>query len=938
MSRSNDDRLDSIMRFNRIIEKQTGRAVRPYRADGYVNLVTRYGTQRDSSEQYRYDPEPEYPDELMTMFYEGNGLFAKIIDTPAEEAVKHGFTLNDVSDQELVDFYEESLDELDWEETAMTAIKWARLFGGSIAVMLINDGRGLEEPLDWRHIKSIDDIRVYDRSLIQPDYESLFLYDPQNPFRTRGSRLGMPETYRVFSKYGTFTVHESRCLTFQNGILPENTRSTNYQMWGIPEYVRIHRAVRDAEVAHGSAPKLLERSVQAIYKMKDLAAELSTEQGEDMVLRRLQAIDLARGIMNSMVIDAEGEDYDFKSFQFSGINDVISASCNMLSAITNIPQVILFGSTVGGMSSTDETSMENYYNYIERIQKRMLRSNLRYLLSVIFQAGVATGEVDEVPKLKVEFNPLWSLSETEQADLEMKRAQTQQIKAQTVQIYMDKEVIDPTEVRKKLADSEDFDVENMLDEYDEEELFAGMEDQLGGAVPQEGKPEEMGTGEAVAPRGRKTGSVSQGVAPGIVEQGSFAQYGQGVSLEEHDRDPGTEGSAPATAPAATKLPQDMSAEEVENAEKGRENRDSGDQVSNHHERCECGSVGILVVSGGKILTGTRMEGEGNGLICGPGGHIEQGETPEQAAFRETEEEFGISPKSLLLLGYGPEEPETGLTPAVFLCTEWDGEAECLDGEMGDPVFLSMEQIEMLRPSLFPPFADSVDLLIEILKSIENFSANSLDIGSRSYTIKSTAQSDGEFKESEHPRDENGQFTGGNSSGSRKPDPVGGNEEKKPLDSGNSKENATVAGPTESTEIPSGTESSTEDKPADVERGTKERPSAQGENVPCVGFASQEKLSAHSRRHGKLEMGIESEVDYQQKAIDFLKQPCGGDVDGYMTDDGKVVRFNRITTEYASGKPGEAVSTYMLVRYNKKSKKINVDAANSYFDRCKKEGR
>ena len=103
----------------------------------------------------------------------------------------------------------------------MTAIKWARLFGGSIAILLINDGGGLEEPLNWHNIKSIDDIRVYDRSVIQPDYESIFSYDPTDPFGTRGSRLGMPERYRITSRYGSFTVHDSRCLVFQNGILPE---------------------------------------------------------------------------------------------------------------------------------------------------------------------------------------------------------------------------------------------------------------------------------------------------------------------------------------------------------------------------------------------------------------------------------------------------------------------------------------------------------------------------------------------------------------------------------------------------------------------------------------------------------------------------------------------------------------------------------------------
>ena len=75
-------------------------------------------------------------------------------------------------------------------------------------------------------------------------------------------------------------------------------------------------------------------------------AELATEEGESKVLRRLQVIDMARGLLNSLVIDAEGEDYDFKTFQFSGINDVVSASCNMLSALSNIPQTILFGQAV----------------------------------------------------------------------------------------------------------------------------------------------------------------------------------------------------------------------------------------------------------------------------------------------------------------------------------------------------------------------------------------------------------------------------------------------------------------------------------------------------------------------------------------------------------------------------------------------------------------
>ena len=114
---------------------------------GYHNMLTKYGTSRDSSEYYQYAIDGPVDDTELTSFYEQNGIFARIIDAPAEEAVKHGFELEGLEDDSIQDFVDECLDELDWEETAMQCLKWARLFGGSIAVLLINDGRGLEEPV-----------------------------------------------------------------------------------------------------------------------------------------------------------------------------------------------------------------------------------------------------------------------------------------------------------------------------------------------------------------------------------------------------------------------------------------------------------------------------------------------------------------------------------------------------------------------------------------------------------------------------------------------------------------------------------------------------------------------------------------------------------------------------------------------------------------------
>ena len=250
-------------------------------------------------------------------------------------------------------------------------------------------------------------------------------------------------------------------MVFRNGILPERVTNPVYRFWGTPEYSRIRRAMRDTLTTHGDGPKLLDRSVQPVYKMKDLASILSAEGGDDIVMKRLELIDLARGILNSIAIDKDGEDYDFKSFQFTGIKDVVDASCNMLSAVTNIPQTILFGRSPAGENSTGHSDLENYYNYVEKIQKLMLKKNLSALLDILFQAGLANGEVEEIPDYDLEFKPLWSLSETEQATVDKTKADTELVKAQTAQIYVRMQAMDPSEVREALKNNEAFTVEEL---------------------------------------------------------------------------------------------------------------------------------------------------------------------------------------------------------------------------------------------------------------------------------------------------------------------------------------------------------------------------------------------------------------------------------------------------------------------------------------------
>ena len=800
-------------RGREILRRKNG-AVRPHREDGYVNLLNKYGTKQDNSEAYKFEREPVIPDMQLTGLYEGNGLFSKIIDTPAEEALKHGFDLN-LKSNEMNAFVDEALDDLEWDEKATTAIKWARLYGGALIVMLIDDGRGLEEPVDWEHIRSIDELRVYERSIVQPDYASLYQQDYGGKgVGNRVSKFGQPEYYYVSSIYGSFKVHESRCLVFRNGVLPEQTSNATYLFWGMPEYVRIRRALRETVTAHTDSVKLLERSVQAIYSMKGLASLLTTDDGENQVLKRLQLVDTSRGLLNSIAIDSEGEQYDFKTFQFSGVKDVIDATCNMLSALTNIPQTILFGRSPAGMNATGDSDFESYYNFVEKIQRLMLKRNLRTLLDVVFRAGIASGDVAEEPDYKLEFKPLWSLSDTEQAAVDQTKAQTALVKAQTAQAYVDMQALDPTEVRRRLASDEEFDVEDIISEDDEDDLLQSLLDT---------EPSTMSDVEAAQK------NIEQGKAPGGEEQSSTV--------------------APTATPPTT-------------------NTDAADTDY---------GVGVLVVQDGRFLCGTRLKG---GSVGGPGGHIEAGESPEDAAIRETREEFGITPKDLMPVAFLSDLKPPYCPSHVFLCTDFDGSIRCADGEMTSPGFITAEKVAELSTQnperLFPPFAQSITTLLDVLSSNPGLTSD----------VQNAKMKDRmDFNEADHPRDENGQFAEGEGSSS----------------------------------------GSTESGPA---------VSPEGENVSCKGFADPEKKTVHFTKHGA-EFGFSTEDEYEAAADKFLQQPCGGDVIGYSTPKGKIVRFNVKTTEYASGFPGQNICTYMKPKCGSGGV-AKPDTAMAYYNKFKEK--
>ncbi len=122
---------------------------------------------------------------------------------------------------------------------------------------------------------------------------------------------------------------------------------------------------------------------------------------------------------------------------------------------------------------------------------------------------------------------------------------------------------------------------------------------------------------------------------------------------------------------------------------------------------------VLINEKGEVLLATRPPGKiMPGYAEFPGGKLEAGETPEQAAIREVKEELGVVPRALLPLTFLEEtreaNPAEGVHEAMpealhvlvylYACTQWEGEPRALEGQEIQWVALDRLDAHKLLPA------------------------------------------------------------------------------------------------------------------------------------------------------------------------------------------------------------------------------------------------
>ena len=338
--------------------------------------------------------------------YRSNWLIGKIVDVIAEDMTAAGIKINTQDDPADLDRIYREIARMGVKGRLTDAIRWARLYGGAIAVMLI-DGHDLESPLDIKTVNknSFRGLHVLDRHHVDPSIE---------PIDQIGPNMGQPLYYNLADpaqrdKVGA-QIHHSRCLRFVGIELPENQKQKE-NGWGASVVERLWDRVVSFDSATIGGAQLLYHSYLRTIRINQLRQIVAQGGKAEAGLKKsLQFMRFAQNNMGITAMDKEDE-FQTHNWSFAGMYDAIQAFGEQVGGAETIPLIRLFGQSPKGFAS-GQPEMDMYYEGILARCEDDLRPVWDKLLPVMHMSTWGQAMPDS---WTFEFPSLRQLSETEKA-------------------------------------------------------------------------------------------------------------------------------------------------------------------------------------------------------------------------------------------------------------------------------------------------------------------------------------------------------------------------------------------------------------------------------------------------------------------------------------------------------------------------------------------
>jgi hypothetical protein len=352
---------------------------------------------------------------LLTVTYRESWLAKRIIDMPSEDMTRSWYSLSTTLPEEDLHDLKQLEAKHSVKQEMTNAIRWARLYGGSLALMVIRgEEEVLDQPLDTDMLlpECFQGLLVLDKAQgIEPSMELVSdLDDPD---------FGLPMYYTVdleMEDLHSVKIHHSRVLRFVGRELPrEETIRENY--WGASELEHIWDELQKRSATSANIAQLVFQANITTLKMGRFGEHMAygSEHQKKGILQAIEQENRMRTSYGLQLLSAE-DSMETHSYSFGGLSDIYEAFMMDMSGAAEIPATKLFGRSPQGMNSTGEADLRNYYDMIAQMQERMLRPALEKLLPVM--AISCWGYVPD--DLEIVFEPVMTTSPAERAELVQK--------------------------------------------------------------------------------------------------------------------------------------------------------------------------------------------------------------------------------------------------------------------------------------------------------------------------------------------------------------------------------------------------------------------------------------------------------------------------------------------------------------------------------------
>jgi len=444
-----------------------------FRADGLVNALTGMGTGRDKSQYTNSTPIVFLTQEELENLY-SEWIPKRIVDIVAEQSTRKGFKVlfgGEGAAAKEVAGIEQIIEDLYILENLGLASKNARLFGGSVILLYIDDGRSADQPVDYRNIRAVEGMEVLDRWQIAPviNEDSLYDYSKATYYQIiSGDLIRQPQLIKI---------HKDRVLRFDGEWLPYRIRQRNYG-WGMSTLQSVYDSFRFYSTGISSAATLLTEFDIFVHKLRGLSSMLAAGKEND-VRDRLVLNDMSKSIYRGYAIDAEKEELEFISRNFGGVGEILEKLRIDIIGASQIPHTILFGESPGGLGSTGRSEERDFAKHLGDYQSTHYKRSLQHLMKILMlsKEGPTNGRLPESWRIK--FNDLFELNEREKADV---RARVAAVDGRYIQLG----VLHPKEVADARYGGSEWSMELTLDPSLPRELPA--QPGSGASQQESGKP------------------------------------------------------------------------------------------------------------------------------------------------------------------------------------------------------------------------------------------------------------------------------------------------------------------------------------------------------------------------------------------------------------------------------------------------------------------